>query len=444
MSLILDYDKSPEGEEEEDDDCFHLGGRQNPKIVLSPLSKIRQSQSNTFENCKELDYVGYFDKGKDDKGDTSSVDNSSSILQQFFQMSFFTTALPDNAETTSKVPAMERHKIINSTKTHGNEVKLSTDAYGAEKSFEFADVYGKRRPNQLSKIEDFDGELIGAVDPKPSPCDDCGALPVWIIRYDRWSITDRRCDACNLNADERSLQAQQGHSLEYVDDGEDIIFDHAEYKGNMWDKQSTHSWFVSQSRSNGTEEQYADSVLFDKDQEHSVLNTEIDSIEIADIYKSNGEDISIPAFSSSRAMFNQVGGVRSRAEWLGISASILGANGPILDLDSNTTTHRENRRSNNRGIELQIRGNTDHQSIEDHEDCQSDTTAETAPLIASKNNGWLLSSSRDTYHRVPLEIAASTTRLCNAEDGETYIVEDSAEDYYSQPFFCYLLCGLFS
>jgi hypothetical protein len=37
-------------------------------------------------------------------------------------------------------------------------------------------------------------------DDEPNHCEVCGAKPVWIKPYERWNITDRMCDACNINS----------------------------------------------------------------------------------------------------------------------------------------------------------------------------------------------------------------------------------------------------
>ena len=446
---LIDYDKSPD-EDDDDDDCFNLEGiegKQKPKVVLSPLSKLRFGELSMTVVDKHKGFINERNLGCENgfSSSDSSESNSSILLQSFFQMSFFSSAIPDIAETTTKSPTGQHTQyglIVNSN----TESKISVDSelFGTEQSFEFADVYGKRRDKtSLSTMVDFDREIISEDDPEPPPCKDCGARPVWIVSYDRWSITDRRCDACSLNSDEqeplssaRQVQSfTHGHSLHYID-GEEIIFDRAEYKGNIWDKQGAHSWFVAQTNKNGAtdDEQNADSSALceiEEDNDDNALNSEIVSIEITDIYKCNDEDVPAPSFTSSRTIFNRAAGLRSRLEHLGDSSP--SADGPVVGLGSSKTSPKEFQRPNDVDYYFTINESINHQLLGDIEDCQ-----ETFPLISSQDGRPCRSP-----HRVPLEIATPTNRF-NVEHGEAFIDEDSAEDYYSQPFFCYLLCGLFS
>lgn len=36
-------------------------------------------------------------------------------------------------------------------------------------------------------------------DPKPDPCGTCGRVPVWYARWERWSVMDGLCQACETD-----------------------------------------------------------------------------------------------------------------------------------------------------------------------------------------------------------------------------------------------------
>ena len=99
---LMESGKSPD-DEEDDDDCFNLEGKLNPnKVVLSPLSKLRLNELSitVVDKYKRLD-----ERNLDVENDFNNRDSSesnSSILQSFFQMSFFSSAIPDITDTTFK------------------------------------------------------------------------------------------------------------------------------------------------------------------------------------------------------------------------------------------------------------------------------------------------------------------------------------------------------
>ena len=90
---LIDYDKSPD-EDDDDDDCFNLEGiegKQKPKVVLSPLSKLRFGELSMTVVDKHKGFINERNLGCENgfSSSDSSESNSSILLQSFFKKILF-------------------------------------------------------------------------------------------------------------------------------------------------------------------------------------------------------------------------------------------------------------------------------------------------------------------------------------------------------------------